>query len=45
MRKAISELDVEQRQQLLYLADLGAALCLSALTVCILKFVIDLATG
>ncbi|MBR0758419.1 hypothetical protein JQ604_40100 [Bradyrhizobium jicamae] len=37
MRKAIAELDAEQRSQLLYLADLGTALFSSALVVTILR--------
>ena len=37
MRKAIAELDAEQRAQLLYLADLGTALFSSALVVSILR--------
>lgn len=42
MRKAIAELDAEQRETLLYLADLGSALFSSALIVCILRVVGDL---
>ncbi|MFB9270193.1 hypothetical protein ACFFWD_44920 [Bradyrhizobium erythrophlei] len=42
MRKAIAQLDPEQRAQLLYLADLGTALCSSALVVAILKGIADL---
>lgn len=45
MRKAISELDAEQKRQLLYLADLGTALFSSALVVCVLKAFVDLVTG
>ncbi|MBR0691810.1 hypothetical protein [Bradyrhizobium lablabi] len=41
MRKAIAQLDAEQREQLLYLADLGAALCSSALAVGLLKVIVD----
>ena len=37
MRKAIAQLDAEQREQLLYLADLGTALFSSALAVSILR--------
>jgi hypothetical protein len=42
MRKAIAELDAEQRAQLLYVADLGTAMLSSALVVCILKAIVDL---
>jgi hypothetical protein len=42
MRKAIAELDAEQRAQLLYIADLGTAMLSSALVVCILKAIVDL---
>lgn len=42
MRKAIAQLDAEQKVQLLYLADLGTALFSSALVVCILKGAVDL---
>jgi len=38
MRKVLAELDDEQREVLLYLADLGTALCLSGLVVSILQF-------
>lgn len=44
MRKAIAELDAEQRAQLLYLADLGTALSSSALVVAILMGIADLLT-
>ena len=39
MRKAIAELDDEQRAALLQVADLGTAVCASALIVSILRFV------
>jgi hypothetical protein len=39
MRKAIDMLDDEERSVLLYLADLGTALCLSGFVVSILKAV------
>lgn len=45
MRKAIAELDPEQRRQLLYLADLGTSLFSSALVVCLLKSIVDLVMG
>lgn len=37
MRKALAKLDDEERHQLLYLVDLGTALCLSGLVVSILR--------
>jgi hypothetical protein len=45
MRKAIAEMDAEQRAALLYVADLGTALCASGLIVSILKSVVDLFFG
>jgi DNA-directed RNA polymerase specialized sigma24 family protein len=39
MRKAIAELDEEQRAALLQVADLGTAVCASALIVSILRFI------
>lgn len=42
MRKAISELDDEQRAVLLEVADIGTAIFLSGLIVALLKTVIDL---
>ena len=45
MRKAIAELDPEQRRQLLYLADRGTSLFSSALAVCLLKSIVDLVVG
>lgn len=45
MRKALSELDAEQKAQLLYVADLGTALCSSALAVSILMAMVDLLLG
>jgi hypothetical protein len=44
MRNVISQLDKEQRQALLQVADLGTALFASGLIVSILKFVGDLFT-
>jgi hypothetical protein len=41
MRKAIDQLDAEERAALLYLADLGTAICSSALVVSLLKLVVD----
>lgn len=38
MRKTFANLDEEERDILLYLADLGTALCLSGLVVGILQF-------
>jgi len=43
MRKAMAELDPEQRAALLYLADLGTAVFASALIVSLIKLVVDLA--
>jgi hypothetical protein len=37
MRKAIAELDEEQRAALLYVADLGTAICASALIASLLR--------
>ena len=37
MRKAIAELDEERRAALLYVADLGTAVCASALIVSVLN--------
>ena len=45
MRKAIAQLDAEQKKQLLYLADLGSALFSSALAVCLFKAFVDLVAG
>ena len=42
MRKAISELDADQRAALLYVVDLGTALCAAGLIVSLLKSVVDL---
>jgi hypothetical protein len=41
MRKAVDQLDAEERAALLYLADLGTAICSSALAVSLLKLVVD----
>jgi hypothetical protein len=38
----MEELDAEQREALLYLADLGLAVCAAALAVGLLRAVIDL---
>jgi len=40
MRKAIDQLDAEERAALLYLADLGTAMCASALMVSMLKLIV-----
>jgi hypothetical protein len=45
MRKAIAELDADQRAALLYVADLGTALCASGLIVGLLKEAVDLLLG
>jgi len=45
MRKAIAQLDAEQKAQLLYLADLGTAMFTAALVVCTLKAVVNLFVG
>lgn len=45
MRKAIAELDAEQKRQLLYLTDVGTSLFSSALIVCLLQVFVDLVTG
>ena len=42
MRKAIAALDNEQRNALLYLADLGTAVCASGLFVSLMKAVVDI---
>jgi hypothetical protein len=42
MRKAIAQLDAEQRAQLLFLADLGTAMLSAALVVSILMGIVDL---
>jgi hypothetical protein len=41
MRKAIAELDAEERAALIYLADLGIAMCASGLIVSLLKLIVD----
>jgi hypothetical protein len=41
MRKAIDQLDAEERAALLYLADIGTAMCLSGLIVGLMKLVVD----
>jgi hypothetical protein len=45
MRKTIPEMDAEQRAALLYVVDLGTALCASGLIVSLLKSVVDLLFG
>ncbi|MCC8938188.1 hypothetical protein H8A99_17325 [Bradyrhizobium sp. Arg68] len=45
MRKAIAQLDAEQKAQLLYLADLGTATFSSALVVSVLKGIVDMLVG
>jgi hypothetical protein len=45
MRKAIAQLDAEQKRQLLFLADLGTSLFSSALAVCLLRAFVDLLAG
>jgi hypothetical protein len=45
MRRAIGELDPEQRAALLYVVDLGTALCAAGLIVSLLKGVVDLLLG
>ena len=41
MRKALAELDAEERAALLYLADLGTALCASGLVVSVIRLFVD----
>jgi hypothetical protein len=41
MRKVIAELDAEERAALIYLADLGTAMCASGLIVSLLKLIVD----
>jgi hypothetical protein len=45
MRKAIGELDPEQRAALLYVVDLGTALCAAGLIVSLMKSVVDILVG
>ena len=45
MRKAIGELDPEQRAALLYVVDLGTAICAAGLIVSLMKSVVDLLLG
>jgi hypothetical protein len=45
MRKALAELDADQREALLHVVDLGTALCASGLIVSLLKSVVDLLFG
>ena len=42
MKKAMAGLDAEQREALLYLADLGLAICSEALAVNLLQAVVGL---
>ena len=42
MRKAIAELDAEQRETLIYLTDLGLAMFSAALIVCVIKLIVGL---
>jgi hypothetical protein len=42
MRKAIAALDAEERAALLYLADLGSAMCAAGLIVSLIKAFVDL---
>jgi hypothetical protein len=42
MRKALEELDEEQRSALLQVADLGTAVCASALIVSVLRLLVGL---
>ena len=41
MRKALAELDADERAALLYLADLGTALCAAGLVVSVIRLVVD----
>jgi hypothetical protein len=41
MRKVLNDLDTEQREALLYVVDLGIALCASGLIVSMLRLVCD----
>jgi len=45
MRRAIGELDPERRAALLYIVDLGTALCAAGLIVSLLKGAVDLLPG
>lgn len=45
MRKAIGELEPEQRAALLYVVDLGTAICAAGLIVSLMKSVVDLLFG
>jgi hypothetical protein len=45
MRKAIAEMDAEQREALLYVVDLGTAVCAAGLIVSILRSLADLVFG
>ena len=42
MKKAMAALDAEQREALLYLADLELAICSAALVVSLLQAIVDL---
>ena len=45
MRKVIGELDPEQRAALLYVVDLGTAICAAGLIVSLMKSVVDILVG
>lgn len=45
MRKAIAELDAEQRAALLCVVDFGMAICTSGLIVGLVKSVVDIVLG
>jgi ABC-type nickel/cobalt efflux system permease component RcnA len=44
VKRPTAGLDAEQREVLLYLADLGLAVCSAALVVCLLQAIVDLAS-
>ena len=44
MKKAMAGLDAEQREALLYVADLGLAVCSAALAAGLLRTIVDLVT-
>jgi hypothetical protein len=44
VKKAMAGLDAEQREAMLYLADLGVAICSAALAVSLLQAVVGLAS-
>jgi hypothetical protein len=45
MKKVTARIDAEQREALLYLADLGLAVCSAALGVSLLHAIADLVSG